>query len=196
MAQRPSLLFDLSPGEILRYWALLSDQQRAAFLEEHAPELALTGGGAELIARYPGVVHHDSFFDRFAGIFISFGQLERSVRESLESGNERAAVYRLFGQKYDSFGRLLSRVTKDHETGRGDLVEHYVIALCARQIVKELRRDYPEFFRDNADAARRLYEQLLTVGALRASLITTPDFLSWFEEWFLKRAKPMQETDA
>ena len=194
MAQRPSLLFDLSPAEILRYWSLLSTEQRAAFLEAHAPEMALTGEGAELVTKHAELVNRDSFFDRFAGIFLSFGQLERNVRESLKAGNDRAAVYRLFGQKYDSLGTLLSRVRKDREKGRDQLVEHYVMALCAVQMVKELRRDKPDFFREHVDETRQLDVQLQIAETLRNDLATgsdpsMPDFLDWFEKWFLGEGK-------
>lgn len=197
MAHRPSLLFDLSPAEILRYWSLLSTEQRAAFLEAHFPEkLVLAAGGADLVGKYSRAVEHDSFFDRFAGIFISFGQLERNVRESLKAGNTRAAIYRLFGQKYDSLGRLLSRVRDDSEKGRDGLVEHYVMTLCARQVVTELRRDEPEFFREHVDEVRRLDEELSISEILRDTLASGGDpsmaeFLDWFEKWFLRRAEPV-----
>jgi hypothetical protein len=197
MAHRPSLLFDLSPAEILRYWSLLSAEQRAAFLETHAPEVALVAGGAELLAKYSCVVEQDSFFDRFAGIFISFGQLERNVRESLQAKNTRAAVYRLFGQKYDSLGHLLSRIREDSEKGGDDLVEHYVMALCARQMVTELRRDEADFFREHSDEAKWLDDQLGIAETLRNALAASGDpsmaeFLDWFEKWFLRRAEPVE----
>jgi hypothetical protein len=202
MAQRPSLLFDLSPAEILRYWSLLTKEQRAAFLEAYAPEMALTGEGANLVTMQTRISKHDSFFDRFAGIFISFSQLERNVRDSLDAGKARAAEYRLFGQKYDSLGRFLSRIQEDGAKIPENLVEHYVMALCARQMVNELRRDQPDFFREHAEAATRLEEQLAIASELRARLSDGGDdsmaeFLVWFEDWFLKRATPVkQEVEA
>jgi hypothetical protein len=202
MAQRPSVLFDLSPAEILRYWSLLTTAQRAAFLEAHAPELALIGEGADLVTNHARLVDHDSFFDRFAGIFISFGQLEKSVRESLAGGKERAAEYRLFGQKYDSLGRLLSRIREDEAIAGDSPVEHYVMALCGRQMVSELRKDWPDFFSQRLEAGKRLEEQLGIADALQARLSEGTDgtmaaFLPWFEDLFLKRAKPVkQEAEA
>lgn len=202
MAQRPSLLFDLTPAEILRYWSLLTPEQRVAFLEAFAPETALAGDGAELMTRQLRLVDQDGFFDRFAGIFISFGQLERSVRESLAAGKDRAAEYRLFGQKYDSLGRLLSRVQADEATAADSVVEHYVMTLCARQMVNELRRDIPEFFGQHPAEVKRLEEQLGIAAQLRARLNEGDNpgmaaFLPWFEEWFLRRAKRVdQEVDA
>jgi hypothetical protein len=196
MAQRPSLLFDLSPAEILRYWALLSADQRAAFLEAHAPDNALNGEGAELVARYAPLAGQDGFFDRFAGIFLSFEQFEANVRRSLSAGNTRAAGYRLFGRKLDSLGTLLARVRKDSGKYPDQLSEHYVMALCARQTVTELRRDHPGFFGEHTDEVRQLEEQLQISGTLRNNLTEGGDlsmrgFLDWFEEWFLRRAKPI-----
>jgi hypothetical protein len=202
MAQRPSLLFELSSAEILRYWSLLTTEQRAAFLEAHAPEMALTGEGANLVTKHARLVDRDSFFDRFAGIFIAFGQLERSVRESLAAGKDRAAEYRLFGQKYDSLGRLLSRIQEDDAKTPDNLVEHYIMALCAQQMVNELRKDLPDFFGEHAEEAKRLEEQLGIAVELRERLRegdshTMAEFLPWFEDWFLKRAKPVvQEVEA
>ena len=48
--------------------------------------------------------------------------------------NEREAIYRLFGRKYDSLGSLLDRITG--ESGDGDPVDTYVMVLCARQSLR------------------------------------------------------------
>ena len=198
MKSKPSALFDLSPSEILRYWSLLTAEQRAAFLEARAPEAAIADEDANLVSRYARAAEKDTFFDRFAGIFISFGNLERHIRESLEAGNGRPAEYRLFGQKYDSLGRLLDRVREDSEKSRNEMVEHYLMALCARQSVTELRRDFVDFFAAHAADARRLEKQLAIAGSLRARLAegddpTMTDFLEWFEKWFLRRAVPVEQ---
>jgi hypothetical protein len=198
MKSKPSALFDLSPSEILRYWSLLTAEQRAAFLEARAPEAAIGDADANLVTRYARAAEKDTFFDRFAGIFISFGNLERHIRDSLKAGNSRPAEYRLFGQKYDSLGRLLDRVHEDNEKSRDELVEHYVMALCARQTVTELRRDFVDFFAEHADDARRLERQLAITGILRTSLAegddpTMADFLNWFDKWFLRRAVPVEQ---
>jgi hypothetical protein len=195
MKSKPSALFDLSPSDILRYWSLLTAEQRAAFLEARAPEAAI-GADANLVSRYEPVAEKFTFFDRFAGIFISFGNLERHIRDSLNAGNNRPAEYRLFGQKYDSLGRLLDRVREDSEKSRDEMVEHYVIALCARQTVRELRRDFVDFFVEHEADARRLDQQLAIAGILRDRLAegddpTMADFLNWFEKWFLRRATPV-----
>lgn len=201
MSHRPSLLFDLSPAEILRYWSLLTADQRAAFLDARAPELALRGEGAALVARYAPLAEIDTLFDRFAGIFHAFGCLERSVREALHEGKEREATYRLFGRKYDSLGSLLARVAKDDAEGKGELIEHYVIALCARQIVQEIRQEHRDFFVEHAAETRELQAQLDLVEPLRARLAArNPErmgpFLEWFERWFLRRAAPVEQEES
>lgn len=196
MSHRPSLLLDLSPSEILRYWSLLTAAQRAAFLEVRAPEVALLGDGAALVSRYERLVQEQTFFDRCAGIFLAFGCLERSVRSALREGREREATYRLFGQKYDSLGSLLNSVLKDGAEGNGDLIDHYVIVLCALQLVQELRRENSEFWREHALDGKRLQEQLGLTQSLRERLIARdpvemPAFLDWFDRWFLQRATPV-----
>jgi hypothetical protein len=190
---------DLSPAEILRYWSLLTVAQRAAFLEVHADELAQAGEGAALVARYSPVTKGDTFFDRFAGIFLAFGCLERAVRAALsKGGSKREAVYRLFGERYDSLGNLLSRVVKETEEEKGDLVEHYVIALCAQQLFQELHREQSEFWQEHDEDCRRLHERIGCALAVRDRLIARdpdamPAFLDWFDRWFLRRAAPVAE---
>jgi hypothetical protein len=197
MYSRPSLLLDLSPAEILRYWSLLTAAQRAAFLEAHAPEIAQLGEGAALMSRYEPLARGDSFFDRFAGIFLAFGCLERSVRSALiKGGSRRDAEYRLFGQKYDSLGNLLNRVVKEAQEDKGDLVEQYLIGLCAQQLERELRREYAEFWDEFRVDVKKLREQIDATLAVRDRLVARdpkemPAFLDWFESWFLRRATPV-----
>jgi len=130
------------------------------------------------------------------GLFLAFGSLERSVRSALREGREREATYRVFGQKYDSLGTLLSRVLTDSAEGKGDPIDHYVIAMCARQLVQGLRRDHGAFWQGHASDAKRLNEQLGALAPLRERLVARhptemPRFLDWFDEWFLRRATPV-----
>lgn len=197
MACRPSLWSELSSEEVLQYWSLLTVEQRAAFLEEHADDAVWKEGGAELLAEHRRVADSDSFFGRFAGCFMSFDSMERSVRHSLESENWRAAEYRLFGQKYDSLGYFLQRVRKDADENPEKLVEQYVMTLCARQTVKELRKAFPGFFQERPEESRRLEKELEIGGELRARLSAGQEpameaFLDWFDGWFLKRAAPVE----
>ena len=192
LSHKPSLLLQLSAADILRYWALLTAAQRSAFLEARAPEMAFTAEGADLMARAKTLVTTDTFFDRFAGFFHAFGCLERAVRDSLEDENLRDATYRLFGKKHDSLGCLLDRVLQGD--GAGDSVDQYVIVLCARQVCKEIARDFPDFWREHREDARQLEARFLEAQKIRDSLTATdpesmPAFLEWFDQRFLARAK-------
>lgn len=196
MSHKPSLLAELSAADILRYWSLLSAEQRAAFIEARAGELVALGQGADLVATARLVAEEESIFDRFAGIFHAFASLERTVHEALERGNEREATYRLFGKKYDSLGSLLVRILEGK--GHVDPVDRYVIVLCARQLCAEVKARWPPFWREHAADARELGRLFEVARSIREGLIAkAPDemapFLDWFDEWFLRRARPQEE---
>src|SRR5262249_10288110 len=132
LSHKPSLIMTLSAAEILRSWALLTSEQRAAFIEDRLqrdPKIRLELG---IENPPPPDPTPETFFDRFAGIFHGFGCLTRAVAAALEGGREPEAVYRLFGRKYDSLGTLLDRVLSAE--GREDDVTRYVTLLCARQV--------------------------------------------------------------
>lgn len=200
MSHKPSLLFRLSAADILRYWSLLTPEQRAAFLEARAPELALTGQGADLVTRAKVALDDDTVFDRFAGFFHAFGCLERTVRAALDDdhdkeANYKAANYRLFGKKYDSLGNLLDRVSSEHD--KLDKVDRYVIGMCARQLCQQIARKYPEYWKAHSDDAKVLETHLDGLTQIREQLIEQngdgfSDFLQWFDHWFLRRAEPME----
>lgn len=195
MSHKPSLLLRLSAADILRYWSLLTPGQRAAFLETRAPELALTGQGADLVTRAKLVLEQDSVFDRFAGFFHAFGCLERAVCASLESGQEKEANYRLFGRKYDSLGSLLDRVSSEQD--KLDDVDRYVILLCATQLCQEIKRRQPEYWKSHPLDAQSLTSRFAALEELRKRMVSEQgddfqDFLDWFDQWFLKRAMPIE----
>jgi len=199
MAHKPSLLLGLSVADILRYWSLLTPEQRMAFIEQKMPELAATATGQDLLAPLRARAQVDTLFDRFAGIYHAFGCLERSVRDALERGADKDAAYRLFGQKYDSLPTLLERLTG--EQSKGDEIERYVIALSARQMHDELKRAFPEFWQDHKDFAAALRDQFQRLDRIRSELLASdptemPKFLDWFDSWFMKRAQPLEPADA
>lgn len=138
----------------------------------------------------------DTIFDRFAGTFHAFECVDRSVTKALEAKNEKEALYRIFGTKHDSLGSLLQRVHADTER---DLVEKYVIILCARQLCRELRRRWPELWTQHAQSSAELDELLRGGDDVRARLIEKqpddmPAFLDWFDRWFLDKAKALEPT--
>jgi hypothetical protein len=199
MSHKPSVLLDLSPAEILRYWSLSFDQ-RPADIEVHAP-VPTDDEGAALVAPPPRPADHDTLFDRFAGIFHAFGCLERNARDALRERKEREATYRIFGRKYDSLGNLIERVLKDDAMGKGDSVEHYVIMLCARQVAAEIERDHTKYWQAHIKDARSLKEQLDSVAQVRERIVARdpkrmPQFLAWFERWFSRRATPVDEEES
>lgn len=196
MTHKPSLLLQLSAADILRYWSLLTANQRAAFIEEHASTLALGGDGSELVTAINYRQLNDTLFDRFAGVFHAFGCLERAVKDALADGREKEVDSRLFGKKYDSLGHLLDRVAAEKDTG--DDVDRYVLVLCAHQLVNLLRTEYSEFCSARPDQTKELRHKVSEMeSGLRQRIAASggdmPAFLAWFDRWFLERAKPVEE---
>jgi len=198
MSHKPSILFQLSATDILRYWSLLTAEQRAAFIDSHAAGLVPTDQGGDLVTPPPPQPKDDTLFDRFAGFFHGFGCLERAVRAALEDRREREADYRLFGCKYDSLGSLLERIVND---ARIDEVERYVILLCARQVRDKIAADYPDYWRSRKPDAAELEKRLAGMDAARDELVSRHgadfhEFLAWFEPRFLKPARLKEPVDA
>jgi hypothetical protein len=191
MTHKPSLFLSLSAADILRYWALLTSEQKAAFLEERAAEIPSIALAMGIDFQPPLIGSSESMFAVFANIYQAFGSLERDVANALETGRESTAVYRLFGAKYDSLGRLLARVTT--EESDGDPVRGYLVILCAQQLLAEVRRSHPEFLAEHEDDLERLNDQLRQGDSLKSLLRFPPTedrdaFIEWFEPRFLRRA--------
>jgi hypothetical protein len=195
MAHKPSILLSLTAADILRYWALLTPEQRAAFLD------ARMGAIPEALAQlgidgHPLAQTQSSIFDTFAGIYHAFGALEQFVVDALQAGRVKEAEYRLLGKKYDSLPSLIERVQKQPD--ETDLVSRYVMVLCAKQLVRRVERDASEFRERHASAFRALKAQIARAERVRDQLsFGTADervaFLEWFERWFLTRAEPQAE---
>jgi len=192
MAQKPSVLASFTAEEILRYWSLLSDDQREALLLTKVP---LRGDAeAEALARAQGgrsAAAPASMFDGFAATFHAFGRLKGHVDQALSSGDVREAEYRLLGEKHDSLPCLLRRVLDDPSS---DPVLAYVTVLSAYQALRQLRAGHPEFFQARREDARRLEALLERRGEVRARLGASADaegqrFLDWFEQRFLTEAR-------
>ncbi len=195
MSHKRSLLLLLSASDILRYWSLLTLEQRTAFIEARAPEVAFKGQGADLVVRARIALANDTVFDRFAGFFHAFACLERVVCSALESGNEKEADYRLFGKKYDSLCHLLDRI--DAEQDAGEDVDHYVIIMCAKQLCQVLTRNFHDYWSNHTADTKMLENRFSKLDIIRQRLIEKnpdgfTDFLKWFDQWFLKRAKSVE----
>ena len=198
MSHKPSLLLRLSAADILRYWSLLTPQQRAAFIEAHGPEISVHEQGSDLVTRFRATKDDDTIFGRFAGIFHGFGCLERTIFESLEHDRDREATYRLFGRKYDSLGNLLNRIQSERD--KSDPVDRYVVVLCARQLCRQVAQKYPDYWKQNADDVADLDKRIEEAGTVREEMIAErgadfADFLAWFDPWFLRRAERVEVSD-
>jgi hypothetical protein len=189
MSHKPSLLTSFSAADILRWWTLLTVEQRAAAFEdkyESIPEALLQLG----IDTPPMLPIPASLFASFAGIYHAFGSLEKSIREALDEKRTRDAEYRLLGNKYDSLPNLLDRLKQPSER---DDIEKYIIALCAQQTVDSIADAFPWFVNANRRSFRSLRAQIREARKIGSQLrIETSsggsDFIQWFEQWFLRRA--------
>jgi hypothetical protein len=196
---KPSLLSRLPPEEILRYWSLLTDDQKSEFYEEHADKLS-DDDVARWVARDTALPADQGMFATFAHIYLSFGNLEKAVRKALAANRAKEAVDRLFGKKFDSLRRLVERLPEKEQS---DPVADYVTLLCALQILQKLQKDYPEF----ASVESRRFELLGQIrhGAddFKSKIRLDPafpggraEFFTWLEKWFLLRATPSQKEAA
>jgi len=204
LAQRPSLVLALSPADILRYWAMLTPEQRRAFTDGLALTVATDDDPQSV--RLPPLRQANGLFDRYAGIFHAFHCLERGLAESfgvaprlpgtIPRSRLRDAEYRLFGCKYDSLGTLLERVLHEFESGTGDHVEHYLTLLCARQLLAQVRQwvpqEEPQFWEDHyAELAHieSLIDRSRDIrNAIQDDDAGMQDFLAWFEPLFVARS--------
>lgn len=182
---KPSLLGKLTPAEILQYWALLTPEQRQARIldklrAEELEGLPASGGAREYLAG-------NTLFDRFAGIFHSFGCLRRTIETCLDEGRRAEAEARLFGEGYDSLPQLLARMS---EAPSQDPIRDFVTVLCARQLREQVRRQHPEFWRSAASVHGRLDGRLESFAGLEFRLGLKSEerdaFLEWYERSFLK----------
>lgn len=194
MAQKPSILLNLTVSDILRCWAALTPEQRAILLEERYLELA--GPVSGLVSKPLGRLETGGLFDAFAGMFHAFSSLERRILGALAAQRENEVVYLLFGKKYDSLPRLLQRVLDEEK--EADPVRRYVLLLCARQVLDRVKKEAPEDFRAaHRQDLQTLASRLDQIAEVREALSFSTageraDFLKWFEGWFLSRAAPLE----
>jgi hypothetical protein len=193
MAHKPSILLSLTAEEILRYWSLLSPEQREAFLSDKAHALMVSESLAAQRANTPAA--QDSLFDRFAGIFHAFSRLDEHVSSAIEQGRNAEAVYRLFGRKYDSLPSLIEKVLKEDES---DLVNRYVTLLTAKQLLNRLKRKYADFFGEHRQEEKALQSSLSNIEQLReqfdfAGREEMERFFRWFERMFFHEMQPREQ---
>lgn len=194
MAWKPSILLTLSVADILRYWSALTREQQMALLDDAASRDPVLAGALTVVKRNH-VGPRDSFFDNFAQIFQAFENVEQSVTQALELRRESEAVQRLLGEKYDSLPHLLKRVLQPES--QADPVSRYLIALCARQTLQQVRKSAPEFARVHRarfDELALLTDTSVLKQQMNLGAVEQPEaFLEWFEKWFVARAEPSKE---
>lgn len=198
MSHKPSLLHTLSAADILRYWSMLTPEQRSAFLEERLGLLLLSAAPDDFtLKQAPLSSTHGSLFDRCAGFFHAFHTVEKSVREAVKEKRFTHAITRLFGKKHDSLGHLLDRLESTDDPIQDD-VDRHVILLCARQSLDYLRAAEPDFWAEHKSDASALYGRVNALReTTRSRLVTQLDaeFLTWFEKEFLRRESDDHEDD-
>ena len=194
MAQKPSMLSELTPEEILMYWSLLSDAQRAAFIEERV--ISSGGGDLEgLSSRSFRYLANNTLFDRFSGIFHAFGRLSNHVLDCLHRGRLKEAEQRMFGSKYDSLPELLRKTIDEND----DAVMRLVIFLSAQQAVNRVEEADPDFWANHSLEAEHLMALLQKRKAFLDAIDIEGDdreeFFSWYEEMFLNLIPELEEVE-
>lgn len=181
-SHRPSLLDDLTPEEILKYWSMLTTEQRTSYLERVMQDREnLEGLRSD---RSPLRDTTNSVFHQFSGIFHAFGHLKRHVIDSLQNNLEVDAEYRLFGKKYDSLPQFLEKFLDKEDV---DPVNGYVTFLSARDLINDLKITFSEFFAERqlmVDELNDLIDEGLKFRD-QLELSQRKEFLQWFETNFL-----------
>jgi len=197
MTHKPSLRLSMSAADILRYWSMLTPEQRSTFLELRLNSMLLDGSNdGELPTVLPK--NEDSLFDRVAGFFHAFHTLENSVRDSIKTGRISYAVTRLFGRKHDSLGPLLDRIENGDEL-INEIVDRYLIVLCSRQCLQHIRSTQSAFWGQHRKDACAILKRVDLLGKyLRKQLLAADlggDFLDWFEREFLRRTNKLTDDE-
>ena len=190
MELKPSVVLELSVAEILKYWALLAPEQRAAYLQARLETAELPPIEREAL-RKKFAADVASVFDTFAGIYQSFSALETKVNEALEKGQLKVVHAHLFAEKYDALPVLLDKVEVDLAK-EGDAIRTYVIVLCALQLIDEVAAKLPPEDQEGRRRSKALRDRLEALRSVRDRIsfedqAGRAEFLDWFERWFFKR---------
>jgi hypothetical protein len=186
MGHRPSLLTELSPEEILEYWALLSADQRAAFIAFHIG-IGEQFEGLSIVDR-KDLKSRSTLFDRFAGIYHSFGCLKQYIETAVAENRLKEAETLLAGSRHNSLPSLLEKI---YERRDGDPVVRYITFLTAKQLYETVKKRHKVLFSKSKKRMMRLQELLKKLPEIRKEL-QFPNirkerkFLDWYEKHFIK----------
>jgi hypothetical protein len=194
MEVKPSIVLDLTAAEILKYWALLTPEQRSAFLDPRFGAQDLPPAERMEIQRRLAA-EAGSMFDTFAAIFHAFGALEEQLIGALDKGEHKTLRARLLADKYDSLPVLLRRVEEDLAR-EDDAIRAYVTAMCARQVVERVLALLEKEDPLRADV-KALHTRIRSMEAIRDRIHAGSSedhaaFFKWFDRWFLKRVDPRE----
>jgi hypothetical protein len=193
MEMRPSALKNLTTSEILEYWSLLSEEQKAEFIATRLDVINVIQGPSG----HDPVIDdkRETLFDKFAGIFHAFSCLQEEIIESYHNKQEKKSVYRLFGDKYDSFKSLLEKLMKEIDSKEEhDPIISYVIYLSMLQTLEVIKGTIPKFFDSHKRDFKLLDENLKRAGKIKEKIdfgkdATADTFFKWYEELFIKKFK-------
>lgn len=207
MEYKPELTPIFTISEILRYWALLSPEQRAAAIDKGVVDKG--GEPPHLVKALPQA---DSFFDRFAGIFHAFAKLEKHITQAITSGNSKEAVRYLFGRRADSLPTLIDQLNKYPQPEGTDATEYglaarYVALLTAKQLLKRLQnwgatldgnKEWGAFIAEYRKEFGKLKSELGSIARIRKlfrfdTAEERKEFFKWFDCWFLEDMSPTEE---
>lgn len=185
MANKPSLLTNLTAEEILKFWSLLSQEQKEYFLEiKIVQQLGLKDYLVDAVTKQTV----ESMFDKFAGIFHAFGRLKKHIEDSLNSQIHKDAEHYLFGKKYDSLSSLINKIMEDENM---DSVNKYLTLLCAKQLVKDIEsnKKYANFCFDYSSRLRTIKQNLMIIDQVKKLIkldsVEREKFFNWYEEMFM-----------
>ncbi len=198
MAFKPSIALTLTVEEILQFWALLTDEQKASFLESQLFDNSLLDPTADMFAVVQASrqqADNTSIFSTYAGIFYSFANLERVILEDLNSkGNSefKIALWRLLGDQFDSLKTLVSAIESDSTR---DATDTFVILQCADQLLGQIVTHHAKFVELYQQAFQELQTRVsAAIARTRNQLLEVNGaefgkFIDWFTKWFRFEAR-------
>lgn len=200
MPLKPELSRVLPVRDILQYWSLLKPEQRLAFLDSRAPLLSPADLGGLMAVVDDGATLGNDIFERCAGVFHAFAQLESRVCDALDESRSRQAAALMFGERFDSLPTVLDRVLKGEDGAGGaqelSAVDRYLVMMCAVQLCDRVRGLAQDFWKEYSRQAEAVSAKLAQRAVIRDQLCESdpgqmPAFMDWFDAWFLKRAEPV-----